>query len=166
LKYAPFEALTMSTDGAETERVSVSTYVPAYQRETWAAEAESMGVSRSEYVRLMVQAGRRSFDLDGNGGETAANGASADGDSDPVGRVTKGNPENGGGPGSNPRGRGLEDRVLDLLDSGGYLDWDELVAGLTDDIEDRLDAALDELQSANRVRYSGRNGGYTVVADE
>jgi hypothetical protein len=156
----------MSTDGPETERVSVSTYVPAYQRETWAAEAESMGVSRSEYVRLMVQAGRRSFDLNGSDPETATQGNSADDDSTPENTVTKHNSESGVRPGSDPRGRGLEDRVLDLLDSDAYLDWDDLVAGLTDDIEDRLDAALDELQSANRVRYSGRHGGYTVVADE
>lgn len=159
----------MSTDGPETERVSVSTYVPAYQRETWAAEAESMDVSRSEYVRLMVQAGRRSFDLDDPGGRepgTSTNGiVEAVEDADGV-SVTEDNPENDRPPGSDPGGSVLRDRVLDLLDSDGYLDWDQLVAGLTEDIEDRLDETLDELQSEGRVRHSGRHGGYTVVDDE
>jgi len=159
----------MSTDGPETERVSVSTYVPAYQRETWTAEAESMGVSRSEYVRLMVQAGRRSFDLDGagdRGSEPPTNGTSGAGDRSPGTSVTGRNPEDGRNPGSDPRGGVLRDRVLDLLDSEEYLDWDELVAGLTEDIEDRLDETLDTLQSEGRVRHSGRHGGYTVVDDE
>jgi hypothetical protein len=159
----------MSTDGPETERVSVSTYVPAYQRETWVAEAESMDVSRSEYVRLMVQAGRRSFDLDepgDSGSETATNGTERVGE-DVGGRaVTEDNPDNDHHSGANPRGSALRDRVLDLLDSDGYLDWDQLVDGLTEDIEDRLDKTLDELQSKGRVRHSGRHGGYTVVDNE
>jgi hypothetical protein len=159
----------MSTDGPETERVSVSTYVPAYQRETWAAEAESMDVSRSEYVRLMVQAGRRSFDLGEPGDsapEAATNGASGESVASGRNTVTENNPENSHHPGSDPQGSALRDRVLDLLVSEGHLDWDELVAGLTADIEDRLDAALDDLQSEGRVRHSGRHGGYTVVDDE
>lgn len=159
----------MSTDGPETERVSVSTYVPAYQRERWADEAESMDVSRSEYVRLMVQAGRRSFDFDGTGGtepEMAVNGLSGSGDQAGGASVTEHNPGNDRHQTSDRGGSALRDRVLDLLDSEGHLDWDELVAGLTDDIEDRLDEALDELQSEGRVRHSGRHGGYTVVDDE
>jgi len=159
----------MSSDGAETERVSVSTYVPAYQRATWAAEAESMGVSRSEYVRLMVQAGRRSFDLDGTGDDGPSAGDSVGSttpDTPPDGAVTDHNPEEGREAAPDPRGDGLQERVLGLLDSDGHLDWDELVAGLTADIEDRLEAALGELQSAGRVRHSGRHGGYTVVDDE
>ncbi|WP_254830672.1 DUF5805 domain-containing protein [Haloglomus salinum] len=159
----------MSTDGSETERVSVSTYIPAYQRATWEAEAESMGVSRSEYVRLMVQAGRRSFELgdtddsspppdtDDRSSEHTAGGSDA---------VTRHNSEKTRSSPSDPGDDGLEDRVLDLLDSDSYLGWDELVAGLTDDLEDRLEESLDSLQSAGRVRHSGRHGGYTVVADE
>lgn len=152
----------------DTERVSVSTYVPAYQCATWGAEAEAMDVSRSEYVRLMVQAGRRSFDLDSadDGSEASAEDSSAG-----AGRGTSPghdarNPVNGHESTSTPRANGLEDRILDLLRDGDHLSWEELVAGLTDDIEERLDDALGELQDENRVRYSGRHGGYTVVADE
>lgn len=148
----------------DTERVSVSTYVPAYQRATWEAEAESMNVSRSEYVRLMIQAGRRSFDLDSpeSGAESPSPEGSAASDSARDGA----DPEEGGDPAANPGGNVLEDRVLGLLAEGTYLEWEELVAGLTDDIEERLDDVLGELQTANRVRYSGRHGGYTVVTDE
>jgi hypothetical protein len=152
----------------DTERVSVSTYVPAYQRATWEAEAESMNVSRSEYVRLMVQAGRRSFDLEspGNGAEQSPSGGSAEADRSPGGPPNGDTPEEGRDPTSDPGGNVLEDRVLDLLSEGSYLEWDELVAGLTEDIEERLDDVLGELQTDNRVRYSGRHGGYTVVPDE
>lgn len=159
----------MSSDGVETERVSVSTYVPAYQRATWATEAESMGVSRSEYVRLMVQAGRRSFDLDGTDGsgpQVSESGHPTDAMQPEEETVTDHNPEGGREADPAPRGDGLQERVLELLESDSHLDWDELVAGLTADIEDRLEAALDELQSAGRVRHSGRQGGYTVVDDE
>jgi hypothetical protein len=155
----------MSTDGSGTERVSVSTYVPAYQRATWEAEAESMDVSRSEYVRLMVQAGRRSFDLDGTDGTGAV-------PSEPqnVGpsekEVTEHNPDEGHQPGSNPRSDALEERVLDALDPDGYLGWDELVEELTGGLEDRLEETLDDLLTSGRVKHSGRHGGYTVVTDE
>ena len=159
----------MSSDGVETERVSVSTYVPAYQRATWATEAESMGVSRSEYVRLMVQAGRRSFDLDGTDGsgpQMSGSGHPADGMEPDDETVTDHNPGEGREADPAPQGDGLQERVLELLEPDGHLGWDELVAGLTADIEDRLEAALDDLQSAGRVRHSGRHGGYTVVEDE
>jgi hypothetical protein len=64
--------------------------------------------------------------------------------------------------GSNPRGNSLEDRILDILDGGDHYDWDELLSALTGDIEDRLEEALQELQSTGQVRYSGRHGGYVV----
>lgn len=134
----------MAAEETDTERVTVQTYVPAYQRETWAREAEELDMSRAEYVRMMVQAGRRSFDLDGGDSSTASDGDVPD---------------------ANPRGNGLEDRVLAILDSEGYCDWEELVAGLTDDVEDRLDEALSRLQAEGRVQHSGRHGGYTVVDD-
>lgn len=125
------------------ERVSVQTYVPESQRERWRREAESLDMSQAEFVRTMVQAGRRSFDLDGDP-RTAAN---------------------GGSPDATPGGEGLEDRVLDVLREESFADWDELLAAVTDDAEQRLEEALDELQAADRIRYSGRHDGYTVVDD-
>ena len=132
---------------SDTARTTVRTYVPEYQKSEWKRHAEELGMSQAEFVRTMVQAGRSGFEFEGMSQSTASNPAdttSAD--------VT---------PGSN----GLEDRVVELLESESHLSWDELVAGLTDDIEDRLDETLGELQQENRIQYSGRHGGYTVVGD-
>lgn len=126
----------MSADGVDTERAAVKTYVPAYQKAEWQAHAEDLDMTLSEFVRTMAQAGRRQFELD------------------PV------EPEDSG---SDPGGQGLEDHVLEILESRGAQAWDELVESLTEDIEDRLDETLDELQSDNRIKYSGRDGGYTLL---
>jgi hypothetical protein len=131
------------TSERETGRVAVRTYVPAYQKAEWAAEADDMGMSQAEFVRTMVQAGRRDFELGGGSSHR----------------------EEPDGPDVNPGVDGLEDRVLDLLQRRGTLNWDELVTGLTDDIEDRLDEVLDDLQEENRIKHSGRHGGYRVVDD-
>jgi len=132
----------------DTERVGVRTYVPQYQRDEWDRNAEELGMSRAEFVRTMVQAGRRSFDLSdaSSGAEHGSEGTDVEGDT--------------------PGVQALEDRLLDLLENGEHRSWEELVAGLTDDIEDRLEDALDELQRTNRVQYNGRRGGYTLVTDE
>ena len=129
----------MSADGVDTERAAVKTYVPAYQKAEWQAHADDLDMTQSEFVRTMVQAGRREFDLDPVESEDL---------------------------GSNPRGQDLEERVLAILDSAGALGWDELLDELSADIEARLDDALDELQSENRVKYSGRDGGYTLTGDQ
>ena len=122
------------------DRVSVQTYVPADQRDRWREEAEELDMSQAEYVRTMVQAGRRGFDL-------------TDGDDEPA------------SPDATPRVDGLKTRVLAVLEERGTADWDALLAGVTDDVEERLDETLGKLQDENRVRYSGRQGGYTVVED-
>jgi len=130
---------------SETDRVSVQTYVPSTQRDTWREEAEELDMSQAEYVRTMIQAGRRGFDLSDS--EESNNGFE--------GRF----------PDATPRDDGLKDRVLEILEESEVADWDTLLAGVTDDIEERLETTLEELQVADRVRYSGRKGGYTVVND-
>ena len=127
----------MSSD-ADLERTSVKTYVPSYQKEQWAAHAAELGMTQSEFVRTMVQAGRRGFSIEA---------------------------ENTDSSGPDPRGEDLEDRVRAVLTSAGPLDWDELVAKVSDDFEERLADALDELQAEGAVRHSGRDGVY-VVTDE
>jgi hypothetical protein len=125
----------------DDERVAVKTYVPAYQRETWRDHADDVGMSLSEFVRTMTQAGRRGFvEAD----ETES-------------------PEGGDDPGSNPWGDGLEDVVLDAVDDGAA-SWDELVEAAAGDVEARLDETLSRLQDEGTLRYSGREGGY-VRAD-
>jgi hypothetical protein len=136
----------MSSDG---ERVSVQTYVSSSQREMWRNEAEDLDMSQAEYVRTMIQAGRRGFDLD--------SAASLNTESENI--VEPGMSD------ATPGVDGLEDRILEVLRTEEFADWDTLLAGVTDDIEERLEETLDELQSEDRIRYSGRHGGYTVVED-
>ena len=124
------------------DRVSVQTYVPAGQRDRWREEADELDMSQAEYVRTMVQAGRRGFDL---GSETTAD-----------------EPRS---PDATPGVDGLKNRILEVLEERGAADWDALLAGVTDDIEERLDETLEELQDENRVLHSGRQGGYTMVND-
>ena len=132
---------------ADTERVGVRTYVSRSQKSEWAGEADELDMSQAEFVRTMVQAGRRSFGLD---------------ESDDPTEQKREEPRTGD---ATPGVDGLQTRLLGLLDSEAYLSWDELVAGLTDDIEDRLDGALGDLQEQGRVTHSGRHGGYTLVDD-
>jgi hypothetical protein len=133
----------MATDsGSDTERTAVKTYVPSYQRDEWDDHADELDMSRSEFVRSMVQAGRRGFGASEAGthpghGET---GVQSNGDA--------GNDD-------------LEPQVIALLEERPR-NWDELLTELTDDIERRLDETLQELQSTGHVRHSGRDGGYVL----
>jgi hypothetical protein len=131
----------------ENDRVSVQTYVPAAQRKMWRDEADEMDMSQAEYVRSMVQAGRRSFTL---------------GHDDTAETPTSEEPRSSG---VNPMDRGLKDRILEILRGGEFADWDDIRGGVTDDIDERLEDALSELQADDVVRYSGRRDGYVVVED-
>ena len=121
------------------DRRSVKTYVPAEQKSRWQDHADELGMSQSEFVRTMVQAGRRGFST-----------PESDSPAEPE-------PE-----GSNPGGDTLERQVAVTL-SEGPLSWDELVEAVVGDFETELENALDTLQDRNRVRYNGRKGGYTLV---
>lgn len=131
----------------DSERVHVQTYVTSAQRERWREEATELNMSNAEYVRTMVQAGRRSFDLYTETGETDT--AEEDRSSD-----------------ATPGIDGVKSSVLDVLDEQEFADWDALLAGVTDDVETRLEDTLGKLQSSDRIRYSGRHSGYTVIDDE
>ena len=143
----------MAESDVNTSRVSVRTYVPAYQRSEWDDHAEELGMSRSEFVRTMVQAGRRGFDHT----DSAATAPETTGSGSPS-QEPRSSPFSD----ADPQGLDVEDRVVDVLRSTEYLSWDELLDAVTDDIEAELEAALQELQSSGRVTYSGRNGGYTI----
>lgn len=134
----------------EDERVSVQTYITATQRDRWREDAGELDMSLAEYLRTMVQAGRRGFDLTDDDGGSAG--------STPV-------VEEGAFRDATPGVDGLKSRVHEVLLEAGVADWDELLAEVTGDVEERLDGALESLQSEGRVRYSGRDGGYTVVED-
>lgn len=125
------------SDGEDTtKRTAVKTYVPAYQKETWRRHAEELGMTQSEFVRTMVQAGRKGFEFDAP--EQAA-------------------------PGADPRGHDLEDAVLEALSKHDHLSWEHLVERIAGNFESELEDTLQRLQNENRVQYSGRRGGYTVI---
>lgn len=141
----------MATDGeVDTSRKTVKTYVPAYQKEEWQRHAEDLDMSQSEFVRTMVQAGRRGFLDEPESTSEDQSEETDDGQSDAAG-------------GTQASGTPLETRVESVLSTDDHMAWDELLGALTDDIEARLEDALADLQDENVVRYSGRNGGYTLV---
>jgi hypothetical protein len=126
------------SETADTSRTVVKTYVPSYQKSEWQEHAAELGMSQSEFVRSMVQAGRRGFE---------------------------GDREQPGSRDATPGGNALETRVLKLLSDDTYT-WEELLGAVTNDVESRLDDALEQLQAENQIRYSGRHGGYTIVEDD
>jgi len=135
----------MATDGdVDTSRARIQTYVPAYQRSKWQDHAEELDMSLSEFVRSMVQAGRRGFN--GSGGSACEN------------QVKKSGADHNSD--ADPRGKRLEDRVLSIIDDNACYDWDELLNAMTENVEAQLEEALDELQARDEIKYSGREGGY------
>lgn len=145
--YLGANVLDMATnEDVDTSRARVQTYVPAYQKDRWERHADELGMSLSEFVRSMVQAGRSDVSIE----SVAADDAGRD--------------EGAGTPSSDPDPQGLplEDRVESVLDDGEYYDWDELLTAVTDDVEARLEETLQSLQERDRIRYSGPHGGYTL----
>ncbi|MFB6266174.1 MAG: DUF5805 domain-containing protein [Halodesulfurarchaeum sp.] len=137
----------MADAEVDTERAVVTTYVPAYQKAHWETHAQRLDMSLSEFVRSMVQAGRRGF-----GAEDTQ-----EGDGEPsVDEV-----EEDSSRASNPRGD-IRRTVLQTLEAEGSQTWEELVEIVTSDIEDDLETALDELQESNTIIYRPRKGGYTL----
>jgi len=43
------------------------------------------------------------------------------------------------------------------------MSWENLVAELSGDFEDRLEDAISELESENKIRYNPRKGGYEAL---
>ncbi|MFC6717613.1 DUF5805 domain-containing protein [Natrialbaceae archaeon GCM10025810] len=139
---------------SDEESVVVKTYVPRYQKDLWSDHADRLEMSRSEFVRTMVQAGRADFDVPSS--ESSSSDLAAEGSAGST-------PEAGR---NEPAENGFDDRILDVLEHEGALDWEDLVDALIDDVEEELDDALGRLQAENRIRYSGRDGGYVLVNDE
>ena len=143
--YEGVEAGNMGDDERDTSRAVVRTYVPAYQRDEWDDHADDLDMSRSEFVRTMVQAGRRGFE-----------GVDTDFISDRGQRQAE-PPDS-----STEEAVDIRGAVKQTLSASEFTDWEELRDAVAGDIETRLEETLQELQSENTVRYSGRNGGYTL----
>lgn len=154
----------MSQGDADTERVAVTVRVPAYQKEAWVAEADRLDMSQSEFVRTMVQAGRRDLGIEETfGSPSVADDGGTDDQRCPPDPATDAGKTEGRSDPSPPRGDGLEDRLLGVLDREGVMSFEGLVEAVAGDVEGRVDDAMAALQSRGRVRYSGRDGGYVVV---
>jgi len=126
----------------DDDRSSIMTYIPQYQKEIWVEHAAALGMSQSEFVRSMVQAGRRDFPV-----ESLVNLPSESDDS------TREDVD-------------LQERVTALLEEAEVMDWNDLLAEVRGDIETELETALASLQSKNQIRYDGRQGGYVSINDE
>jgi len=128
----------------DTSRAVVQTYVPRYQREEWDEHAEDLEMSRSEYVRTMVQAGRRGFGAAPDRQESTDTGENEterpELDDEAV----------------------LQERIVEVIEQEDCLSWEELVTAVAGDIETRIERALGELQDEGAVRHSGRRGGYLL----
>jgi len=135
-----------SNSGTDTSRTVVQVYVPAYQRDEWDLHADELDMSRSEFVKTMVQAGRSGFGASPTG-VTESSESTTDGTDGTNGTDT------------------LSQQILETLEDSGCLSWDELLAAVTGDIETRLEKSLQELQNNGEVRHSGRKGGY-ILDDE
>ncbi|ERG92477.1 MAG: hypothetical protein J07HQW1_02521 [Haloquadratum walsbyi J07HQW1] len=131
---------------SNTDRASVMTYVSPAQKQEWVTHAETLNMSQSEFVRTMVQAGRRDFTVPDRSSITTET-ASRNTDS------------------TNTQTNSLRARVIDALTADTYHEWDELLAIVSENIEQRLDQTLAELQEASIITYSGRHGGYTLRED-
>ena len=118
---------------AGDDRAVVKTYVPPDQKEEWVAHAEELDMSLSEFLRSMVQAGKRGFLTDH---------------------------EEGGSEGATPGGQGLEDRVLATVSAEGVVSWDQLVEELSGDFEDQLDETVQTLSDAGEIRFDPRQDGF------
>ncbi len=138
------ESLCMGQSEKDTSRTVVKTYLPAYQRDEWDEHAEKLEMSRSEFVKSMVQAGRRGFES-GDSPAPAGDGSTDESDAS-------------GGAGADS----IESAVMSALSTDEYLSWDELLDAVSSDLETQLEEILQELQAADTVRYSGRHGGYTL----
>ena len=156
-----------SDEEVETTRKSVKTFVPAYQKAEWKRHADELDMSQSEFVRTMVQAGRRDFDLESVAVSASEEDAGENGDT--TGGADTAETTDTTGESDAPdatTGDDLDDHVLSVLSASDHLSWEELLDELTNSIEDRLEETLQQLQRDNRVQYSGRRGGYTLVAGD
>ncbi|MFQ3293259.1 MAG: hypothetical protein ACI8VE_000321 [Natrialbaceae archaeon] len=147
----------MTDEDVDTERSVVKTYVPAYQKALWQRQAETLEMSQSEFVRTMVQAGRRGFD----GFEDEQTSTRESTEEVEFAADTEESQKAGTEP------QRIDEHLVNELSPGEHRSWEELRDALAEELVDEpLEDALQRLQRKNRVQYSGRHGGYTVVNEQ
>lgn len=116
------------------ESVAITTYIPEHQKGIWETHADELEMSLSEFVRSMVQAGRRGFrETEPHSTQSAA---------------------------ENP-GENMEQTVLQALDEKDALAWEDLVDFVQGDLESTLEEAVISLQEADEITHRPRDGTYT-----
>lgn len=132
------------------ERAVVTTYVPQYQKQQWKNHAEDLDMSQSEFVKAMVQAGRRGFGRDGRTTDSTTPSSS---------------PEPQGLDNEDGENDGLERTVLSALEENPYMTWEELLESVIGDLEEDLEKTITTLQENNEITHSPRRGGYVLMED-
>jgi hypothetical protein len=127
----------------DTETKRVQTYIPAYQKEIWSEHAGTLGMNQSEFIRSMVQAGRRGY-------------------------LTGPDVAGGHGPGEGDAGEPafpdiVRERALAVFRAVDHVTRDELQEVLTEDVTEALDTVLDDLQQENAVLR--RRDGFELIND-
>lgn len=109
---------------SETHRTSVA--VPEYQHETWKDEANEMNASTSEYVRMMVQAGRNELGYS----ESHATDSEETNDN-------------------------IKSQVIEALQShDGAANWDEVRNAVLGELEAEIEEAIEELEEEGTLKTS------------
>mgnify|MGYP006290284891 CR=1 FL=1 len=126
----------------DTERTVVTTYVPAYQKTTWEEHAEDLDMSLSEFVRTMVQAGRRGF-----------GGAADDTDSEEPHLET-----------ATP-GVDVQKRVVSTLEREGPLTGPDIVEEILESLNEDIVETVEELKAEGRIERPGISNEFELVEE-
>lgn len=126
-----------TTDTNDQSTVTVQCTVSEYQRSEWQAHANELGMSLSEFIRCMTQAGRNGFtDRDHESTSSSTNNSDAEQRSEATITID----------------------LVDIIREQGPTRWDTLMSV----IETQVDEAMNSLQSTGTVLHSGKEGGYIV----
>jgi hypothetical protein len=141
----------------DTERGAITAGVPAYQKEGWVKEADKLDMSRSEYLRTMIQACRHDLGIAEDIGpvrhaERSIGSNQEERINDSHHRETSSEPSTLGS-------GGLKAHPLEDIRREEILSVDDLVTTTAGDIEEQLHNGLADLQSSDHVRYNGREEG-------
>ncbi len=108
----------------------VKTSIPKSQKSEWKTHADELGMSQSEFIRTMVQAGRKGFEGVGLNGEKS---------------------------GPTPRGKALKSRIQKHL-VDGPMNFEKLCDELAGDLEDEVETALEDLKENGVIEQRTRGG--------
>ena len=125
----------MSESEKDTERTSVRTYIPEYQKQEWKQHADDLDMTLSEFVRCMVQAGRRGFS--------------------PAPQTTE--------KGSSDQLVFYERQILDALE-GGSMWFQDMVDLVTEDFHAQIKSMVEDMKRDGKIKQTV-HGDYELGED-